>query len=255
LEETLHLQRMVVIPSPPIIAAIGDEDLTIARRIAANLDPAELSRRESASRVGVDSLPFLTSNQAGRQFLAAAAPRALARGMPQESCPAAGFASGEPQTPRAEVAVQALRNCSARLLPEYGDCGCRIVALDNLITVPREDTAYATGSSARMRVPSLGIDLLLVSEETPEGEMLVRDLRGPIAQLRHGEGDAAIVEFLATGRRFEGRRILVGYRRGRIAERIYAVDPEGNRMSLLVGFEPDELAARAAAWLAWPPEG
>ena len=255
LEENLHLQRMVVLSHPPIIAATRPEDLPVARRIAENADPAELSRRESARWVSVDALPFLTSTEAGKRFLSAAAPRALARGMPPESCPAAVMASGTSGTPRAEVAGQALRRCLAKLMPERPGCGCRIVALDDLVTVPREDTAYATGTSARMRSASLGIDLLLVAEEESDGSTLLRDLNGPIARLVNGENDAVTLSFHATGRRFDGYRIPVGFRRGRIAERVYVVDADGNRLSLLIGFEPGELAGGAGAWLSWPPEG
>jgi hypothetical protein len=255
LVENLHMQRMVVLPRPPIIAATRPEDLPVALRIAENSDPAELSRRESARWVSVDTLPFLTSTEAGKRFLSAAAPRALARGMPPETCPAAAMASGTSGTPSAEVAGQALRSCLAKLVPERAGCGCRIVALDDLVTVPREDTAYATGTSARMRSASLGIDLLLVAEEIPDGSTLLRDLNGPVARLVNGENDAVTLRFHATGRRFDGYRIAVGFRRGRIAERIYVVDADGNRLSLLIGFEPGELAGGAGAWLAWPPEG
>ena len=255
LVETLHLQRMVVLSRPPIIAATRPEDLPVALRIAEETDPAELSRRASARWVGVDALPFLSSTEAGKRFLAAAAPRALARGMPRESCPVAAMAGGPPRAPRAEVAGRALRGCLARLAPEQAGCGCRIVALENLVTVPREDTAYATGTSARMRSASLGIDLLLVAEEESDGSTLLRDLHGPIARLVNGENDAVTLSFHATGRRFDGYRIPVGFRRGRIAERIYVVDADGNRLSLLIGFEPGELAGGAGAWLAWPPEG
>ncbi len=246
---------MIVLSNPPIIAATRPENLPAALRIAENTDQAELARRESARWVGVDALPFLTSTESGKRFLSAAAPRALARGMPPQSCPAAAMASATPGTPRAEVAGQALRRCLARLAPERPDCGCRIVALDDLVTVPREDTAYATGTSARMRSASLGIDLLLVAEVVPGGDTILRDLRGPVARLVNGENDAVTLHFQATGRRFDGFRIVVGFRRGRIAERSYVADADGNRLSLLIGFEPGELADRAGAWLAWPPEG
>ena len=249
------MQRMVVLSHPPIIAATRPEDLPVALRIAERSDPAELSRRESARWIGVDALPFLTSTESGRRFLAAAAPRALARGMPPELCPVAVAAKGAPGTSRAEVAGQALQKCLAQLGPARPGCGCRIVALDDLVTVPREDLAYATGTSARMRSASLGIDLLLVAEEVSGGGTLLRDLHGPVARLVRGENDAVTLSFHATGRRFDGFRIPVGFRRGRIAERIYVVDADGNRLSLLIGFEPGELADRAGAWLAWPPEG
>lgn len=253
--DALHIQRMVVLSSPPFIAATQPEDLPAALRVAESADSALLSRRESARWVNVDALPFLTSSETGKQFLAAAVPRALAQGIPAEACPVASVSSGAPGTPRGDVVAQALQSCLARLGPEQADCGCRIVALDDLVTIPREDTAYATGTSARMRSTTLGIDLLLVAEVAAGGETLLRDLRGPVARLMHGENDSATLTFLATERRFDGFRIPVGFRRGRIAERIYLADADGNRLSLLIGFEPDELAGRAGAWLAWPPEG
>jgi hypothetical protein len=253
--ENLHLQRMLALSYPPIIAIMSPEDLSSALRAAEKADSSELSKRESARWVSVDALPFLTATEAGKRFLETAAPRALARGMPPENCPASTFASGAPGTSRAEVAGRALQSCLARLGPEQADCGCRIVALDDLVTIPREDTAYATGTSARMRSTTLGIDLLLVAEVASGGGTLLRDLRGPVARLMHGENDSATLIFLSTERRFEGFRIPVGFRRGRIAERIYLADAQGNRLSLLIGFEPDELAGRAGAWLAWPPKG
>lgn len=53
---------------------------------------------------------------------------------------------------------------------------------------------------------------------------------------------------------FRGTAIEVGWRRGRIAQRLYLQDAAGRRVSLLLGFPPDDLAAYAAAWLAFPPD-
>jgi hypothetical protein len=253
--DNLHSQRMMVLSNPPRIVADGREGLAVAARIAASANSTELSQRESARWVGVDSLPFLTSSDTGRQFLSAPFPRALARGKPAESCPVSAVATGTPEMPSYAIASQALENCLAMITPAQSDCGCEIVALDDLVTVPRESIAYATGTTARMRSSSLGIDLLLVAEETTPGETLLRDLRGPLARLESGDADAVTLVFLKTGRQFEGRRIAVGFRRGRVAQRIYAVDADGNHLSLLIGFEPDEIAGGVGAWLAWPPNG
>ena len=265
LVENLHLQRMLVLSHPPKIAATTRKDLPVAVRIASKADSTKLSKRESARWVGIDALPFLTSTESGKQFLATTFPRALARGMPAQLCPVATVAAGAPGTPRDTVVGEALQDCLAKIIPAQSGgaqsgsaqsgCGCRIVALDDLVTIPRDEFSYATGTTARMRSASLGIDLLLVAEEPVGGETLLRDLRGPVAHVTHGENNAVTLNFLSTGRQFDGYRIPVGFRRGRIAERIYAIDADGNRLSLLIGFEPDELAGGAGAWLAWPPDG
>ncbi len=259
LAEETHRQRMLVLERPPIIAVQHPAELPLAIRAADTMDVATLERRESARRVGTDALPFLTQTETGRRFLAAARPRAIARGMPAEFCPAVAAAGGanggSAEASRGEVVRRALEDCLAGLGPAREGCGCRVLAIDDVVTVPRDETAYATGVSARMQVPGLGLDLVLVAEDGPDGTVLLRDLAGAVARLERGPEDAASVVFADSGRRFEGRRVPVGFRRGRLAERIYASDAEGNRLSLLVGFEPAELAGSAAAWLAWPERG
>lgn len=259
IEEALHLERLLVLERPPVIAVQDGPEMPLAVRAAESADAAELARRESADWVRVDALPFLTQTEAGLDFLGAQAPRALARGMPPEFCPALAVATGPPGTVgragRGAVAREALDACLERLGPAREGCGCRVIALDDVVTVPRDETAYATGVSARLRVAGLGLDMVLVAEDGPGPETLLRGLAGPVARLIHGEGDEVAVVFEESGRRFEGRSIPVGFRRGRLAERIYATDAEGHRLSLLVGFEPAELAGHAAAWLAWPGQG
>ncbi|MEL6197930.1 MAG: hypothetical protein AAFT19_08790, partial [Pseudomonadota bacterium] len=50
------------------------------------------------------------------------------------------------------------------------------------------------------------------------------------------------------------RVVDVGWRRGRIARRLYLQDAAGRRISLLLGFTPEDLEDYAAAWLAFPPD-
>ncbi|HUF86245.1 MAG TPA: hypothetical protein VMM59_02585 [Thermohalobaculum sp.] len=253
----MHLPRMIVLERPPIIAVQGMEQMPLAIRAAESMDMAELIGRAGARWARVDALPFLTQTEAGRRFLAASPPRALARGMPPEFCPAVALAEGPAGAGRGSVVRRALESCLARLGAAREGCGCRVIALDDALTVPREEAAYAIGVSARLQVPDLGLDLMLVAEDGPGDapEVLLRDLRGPVARLVRGPGEAVVVELAGSGRRFEGFRIPVGFRRGRLAERVYATDAEGHRLRLLVGFEPAELSGHAAAWLAWPGEG
>lgn len=198
--------------------------------------------------MSAEEIPFLTGAPDGRRFLAAGLPRALARGEPAAYCPATAVASGtaDPET----AAVEALAACLdqvATLAPGLG-CGCRVVALNRALTIPRDETAYATGITARLVSDALGLDLLVVAEETDEGTIL-RDLGGRIADLEDGE--RAVLRFTDGTGAFEGPRIPVGFRRGRLGARYYLTDEAGRRLTLLIGFDPDELAAGAGAWLAW----
>jgi hypothetical protein len=220
---------------------------------AARLDPEEIGRRPGAERVGIEALPFLTRTEAGRDFLSLPAPRALARGEPAEVCPATGVsAAGAPDR---EAAVRsALGACLDRLdaLGAPEGCGCGVLVVDDVATAERTSLAYSTGTAARLHAPELGLDKLLVAEDTGPGETLIRDVSGPIASLRHLPGGRAELDFGDPGLgTFSGHAEPVGFRRGRLAERIYLEDGEGRRISLLIGFGPDELARFAGGWLVW----
>ncbi|MBY8974998.1 hypothetical protein KHP62_04205 [Rhodobacteraceae bacterium NNCM2] len=244
---------MVLLKNPPVIAAEVGDDLDTAALVAKRSDPATLAMREQASRVRIDMLPYLIGSDEGRAFLQAAGSRALARGEPALSCPATAVVQHAAPVPRETLAREVLTACLADLPADRGDCGCRVVAIDDLVSVPREDLAYATGSSARLSIPAQGIDGLLVAEEDAHGNLLLRDLTRQIARVDLEGGERVSVRF-ENGDTFKGRRIQVGFRRGRLAERIYAENADGQRLSLLIGFEPDELAERAGAWLAWPKD-
>lgn len=246
--------RLVSLPRPPILAATDSETLTMARMNAERTSWEDLYQRREAQLVSVEALPFLQRSAEGRRFLAATGNRVIARGMPAEMCPATAVEIRPQPTSLETLVGQALSRCLDRLRPRHPDCGCRVVAVNDFLTVPREEMSYASGTTARLRVPALGLDEVLVAED--DGEMtLIRGLAGPVARIARLPGEGVRIDLVRQGRSFEGRSIPVGYRRGRIAERMYATDPSGARMSLLIGFSPDELAERAAAWLAWPTQG
>lgn len=248
LDDARRDQPLTVVPRPPELVA--EDPAEIARTVgeAAAIDAALYRSRFGARRLRADSLAWLSGSPDGRAFLALAPPRAVARGEPAENCPAVGLA-GEGEPSRAAAARAALERCFADL-PGGRGCGCRIVAIDNLLTVPLSEMAYATGVAARLSVPERGIDAVLVAEEEPDGTVLLRDLRGTVARLdRAGEGQVALV-FVDGGARFEGRSERLGFRRGRLAERLFLESAEGARAVVLIGLSPAEIAAEADG-LAW----
>ncbi len=262
--DALLAQLMVVSEVGAQTVVSDPESLTRAERFADTLDAATLLRRDTTRRERADSLPWLIGSETGRRFLAAGSPRALARGAPADACPASGVASAEdlarpgaPPPRRAEVARRALELCLDALprRPDTESCGCELLALDNVVTVPREELAYATGVTARVEIPALGLDGVLVAEDEPGGGALLRGLAGDVGRLaRLGENRARLT-LVHGGGVFEGRREAVGFRRGRLAERLYLTDPAGRRAVVLIGFPPAELAESAGAALAWPSGG
>lgn len=249
--DDVNLQRILVMPRPPLIRAEDAAGVEVARRLMSRLSPAELQDREGAGPVDASGLPWLTGSTPGRKFLSSPRQRILVRGAPAQSCPVAFATTSPPTTAIADAAADALSTCLAQVAP---GCGCQVVAAGSVLLVPRDDVPYATGIAARVRAGALGLDGFLIAEETPDADVILRDVSGVVGRLERGAGDAVTLTFEGVSEVYRGTARAVGYRRGRRAERIYAENTNGDRVSLLIGFDPGELADFAGAWLAWPPD-
>ena len=251
LAESVRKQSMLAMEHPPLIVVQNTGDIQAATTLISRLKISELARRRDTKFVDTDALPWLSGSAPGREFLSATGNRVLVRGHPQEFCPIAlAGAAAAPET-LAGVARTALERCLTRV-PD--GCGCRVIAMENALLATQDEVTYATGVTARIRARSLGLDGLLVAEERQDGTILLRDLTGIVGTVLTGPDGDATVRLKGSDTVYSGQVRDVGFRRGRLAQRIYAKNLAGEQVSLLIGFDPEELAEFAGAWLAWPPD-
>lgn len=241
----------MVMERPPEVSVTGAEDIESAHMLMERLSFDELRGRTGAKFHDASELPWISGSATGREFLALSEPRLLLRGDPPESCPTAFAEGGEPSQPIADLATEALERCIAKVAP---GCGCSILAANSVLLVPLEEVSYATGAPARLRVPSLGLEKMLVAEAAGNGREILRDLNHRVGEIEYGEDDRVSVRLDGIEGAFTGEARRVGFRRGRLAQRIYASNAEGDRLILLIGFGPNELSELAGAWLAWPSD-
>lgn len=242
---------MLAMERPPVIVVQNTGDLQAASTLISRLKISELAKRRDTKFVDTDALPWLSGSAPGREFLSAKGNRVLVRGHPQEYCPIALTGTATAPTTLAGVARATLERCLTRV-PD--GCGCRVIAMENALLATQEEVTYATGVTARIRARSLGLDGLLVAEEQQDGAILLRDLTGIVGTVVTGPDGGATVRLKGSDTVYSGQVRDVGFRRGRLAQRIYAKNIAGEQVSLLIGFDPEELAEFAGAWLAWPPD-
>ncbi|MEM9781918.1 MAG: hypothetical protein AAF899_05535 [Pseudomonadota bacterium] len=234
----------------------GEREVTNIARRASALDANTLLRRPGWRREQLAAVPFLTQTREGRRFLTAARPRALARGVPADFCPVMTVSTTGERETVSEAVRTALSGClnAAATLPDGEECGCEIVALNDILTIPSDEAGYASSVELRLRADFVGLDTLLVASDAPDGSLLIRSVDGVIGRIAQDADGRAVLALTASQGliALPGIAVPVGFRRGRIATRYYFEDSAGNRAVALVGFGPDELASGAARWLAFP---
>lgn len=230
----------------PITAATPDDTSDAAMR-------ARRATARAGGAVALAETPFLQGSPAGRAYLARPAPKALARGEPPGQCYGLGVATG-PDAP-----AEALRRCFEEMAddPREAGCGCRLLAIDDVLLAERAAFAYAPGVSGRLLGPEAPQSGALVVAERPsgrEGAALAAffGFDGPVAVAELGADGEAVLLLPGDAAPFRGERERWGWRRGRLTERLLLSSPEGRRLIALIGFEPADIAAEGPALGAWP---
>ncbi|MFV0474838.1 MAG: hypothetical protein ACK5MQ_11630 [Pikeienuella sp.] len=235
------LARIAAPAYPPTLVATDAAGARMAARGAATASSARFNALPGSKMVEISAIPWLRASPEGEIFLATSFPRALARGAPAASCPAAAPSAfgPEPARSRSEAAETALSACLA-ILERRGapaSCGCRLVAVDDALLAPQGDFSFAPAVSALLIGPEGPRRLVAESLRPLMGAELVtlRDARGEVARVALLDDQAELM--LPSGARFAGRRETFGYRRGRLAERLVLTGPSGEDMTVLIGVE------------------
>ncbi len=239
-----------------VIAATPDK-ISVATAHAATLERTDEAFRPT--RLEAAQIGLLYGSPEGRAFVETMGPRALAQGEPPAQCPALTVgrgASGE------AAAREAFEGCFAALA-EREDCGCRLLAEGDRLLAGAPWFSYALGVSAALVDPQSKREMTLVAEERAvpsrpgASTVWLLGFDGPKGALHLEADGAASLALLSEGRasnpQWRGQAYAEGFRRGRVARRVFLTDAQGRERILLVGFEAQEMAERHDELLEPPP--
>ena len=246
----VDLNRMASAPGAPHISLSDPSETRDAALSAERYLRTRLPTARGLRFLEISAIPYLRRSPEGAAFLSRGLPRALARGAPAERCPAAAVSAAG--LPSSSGAVEsALGQCLSLLNARGADtsCECRVLALDNALTAPRRDFAFAPGVSAFLIRDDSSTALRLIAEsELASGDtetVILRDAADAVAVLALRGDDAALRFASAPDALWLGEREMFGYRRGRLSERIIFTADDGRSIRLLIGVEDrDAVAAR-----------
>lgn len=267
MRETRVTAAHLAAAEPAAMAAVDG-----AERVLAAVDGPRARRPD---RVDAAFLPLLIDTAAGRSFLRASPDgRALAMGAPAADCPAIGLAmSAETPAAAADAALGACLN-ALDAAPRFStvDCGCRVIALGDVLIAERDAFGHARAVSAIVidpdsdaRIPlsseltlsspdladSAQMDAAVLEAELAGSERLVlATAAGPAATLETDASGGAVLTMSESGARYVGQWRVEGLRRGRQAGVAAVLREDGRPLLLLIGYAPTELLQREDELLA-----
>lgn len=241
----------------PMIAAPRDAPGDVAAEAASLASAAAMVAARPARRIEPASAAMLYATAWGRTWLAAPGERSMVAGEPGARCPAMAIANAaDPIT----AVADAMSLCRADLVATGApdDCACRLIAFNDTLLAPLDAFAYASGTAARLIGLGGPLARPLIAREAATSDqpgdslVVLGDAAGPVATVALSREGRAIMELVDGGRVLSGWREPMGWRRGRMTERLLLRDEDGRRVIALIGVDPEEFLRDGLRLAVWP---
>lgn len=227
-------------PRTPFITRDTSEIDTIARR-ATRDDDVKLMRQPRADRVSIRQVPFFLHSGDGQSYAIAQGPKALVQGAPARQCPVRTQiqVTGPGGTSQDAVRV-ALERCHAELeLADLSDdCGCAVIAHDNILHAPLDVLEFARALPVRVFEDGvLRSTRYFASETAMSNDVREIEVLGPAGRLltTSGPTNGEVQGTLFDGTPVAGEFEVTGFWQGRYAGVMTLETAESRSFRLLLG--------------------
>ena len=227
-------------PRTPFITRDTSEIDTIARR-ATRDDDVTLMRQPRADRVSIRQVPFFLHSGDGQSYAIAQGPKALVQGDPASQCPVRTQIQVTGTGGTSQDAVRlALQRCHAELeLADLsGECGCAVIAHDNVLHAPLDVLEFARALPVRVFEDGvLSSTRYSASENMISNDVREIEVLGPSGRLltTSGPTNGEMQGTLFDGTPVTGEFEVTGFWQGRYAGVMTLETAEGRSFRLLLG--------------------
>jgi hypothetical protein len=257
--------RMYSVRPYPNIRLLPGESIDQFRETLSDEGLNRWRARFDTRSIEIANVPLMLSSWHGTRYALAQESKAIVQGAPADMCPVlvmkSGYASpmdaAKAAFSRCEQGVKAL----SQIDKAFKDCGCRLLALNDLLLVEPEALRYATGVAAHLwyEGESSHKPIILVARSSTKevfedigerglGVLYLYSVKGLYAVVKvTNDGNVSMVKYNSTANgvhssnyRAYGQYVPIGFRRGRQAYKADMKDISGRTLHLIIGIEPEE---------------